>query len=410
MATIKVPGLATRPNKAGLRYYWQPSKYLAAAGWTALALGRDADAAILAARARNADVEAWRAGGAGPAASDVARVGPTLGALIDRYRREYINGLHPRSGLPRLRPSSRGAYETSMKRLDAWAGGELLSAITAPRIIALRDRSLATIGHGQTHALLTHARTLFAFAERAGLIAPRGNPAYRFDLPRRQPRRKVWETADEAAFIAAAHALAMPGMALAMKLAIYTGQRASDLLAMTDAQIRPVAIELAAVRERFGSGETVMGWHFTQAKTSDEHRGVAVTMALAFDAATLAAIDAALAANRARAREGNVAPLRSFVLVDDRTGRPWRQRRFQEAWTAIKHHAASASGNPAMAELVWHDLRRTRVVRLRRQGMAIDKIAAITGHSPQAVGEMLRVYGPVDPQITAAALAEALGG
>jgi integrase len=61
-----------------------------------------------------------------------------------------------------------------------------------------------------------------------------------------------------------------------------------------------------------------------------------------------------------------------------------------------------------MDDLVWHDLRRTRVVRLRRRGMPMEMIASITGHSLQAIKEMLKVYGPVDPTITAAAIASTL--
>ena len=61
-----------------------------------------------------------------------------------------------------------------------------------------------------------------------------------------------------------------------------------------------------------------------------------------------------------------------------------------------------------MAQLVWHDLRRTRVVRLRRRGMAKEMIAALTGHSPRAIEEMLRVYGPIDPTMTASAVVASL--
>jgi hypothetical protein len=61
-----------------------------------------------------------------------------------------------------------------------------------------------------------------------------------------------------------------------------------------------------------------------------------------------------------------------------------------------------------MRDLVWHDLRRTRVVRLRRLGLDAGAIATITGHSPAAIWSMLKVYGPADPQMTAAALARAI--
>ena len=61
-----------------------------------------------------------------------------------------------------------------------------------------------------------------------------------------------------------------------------------------------------------------------------------------------------------------------------------------------------------MTGLVWHDLRRTRVVRLRRRGMPKEMIATITGHSPQSLDMMLKVYGPIDRNMTFGALAASL--
>lgn len=74
----------------------------------------------------------------------------------------------------------------------------------------------------------------------------------------------------------------------------------------------------------------------------------------------------------------------------------------------MRDHAAKRTGRENMTALVWHDWRRTRVVRLRRQGMPKEMIAAITGHDPKSIDEMLKVYGPIDATITAAALATAI--
>ena len=60
-----------------------------------------------------------------------------------------------------------------------------------------------------------------------------------------------------------------------------------------------------------------------------------------------------------------------------------------------------------MRDLVWHDLRRTRVVRLRRMGMSEAQIATVTGTSPQTIMAMLKAYGPIDATMTAHALAAA---
>jgi hypothetical protein len=70
--------------------------------------------------------------------------------------------------------------------------------------------------------------------------------------------------------------------------------------------------------------------------------------------------------------------------------------------------AVKTTGRTRMNDLVWHDLRRTRVVRLRRRGMAKEMIASITGHSLNSIEMMLAVYGPIDPTITANAIVSAM--
>ena len=70
--------------------------------------------------------------------------------------------------------------------------------------------------------------------------------------------------------------------------------------------------------------------------------------------------------------------------------------------------AVEATKRTNMRDLVWHDLRRTRVVRLRRRGMRPDQISSITGHSLASIKMMLEVYGPIDPTITAHSIASTL--
>jgi hypothetical protein len=71
----------------------------------------------------------------------------------------------------------------------------------------------------------------------------------------------LWERDDEGAFIAAAYALGLPSMALAIELAIYTAQRESDLIGMTEHQLTDqFAIHDARLSERFaGKDGRVLG-------------------------------------------------------------------------------------------------------------------------------------------------------
>jgi hypothetical protein len=333
---------------------------------------------------------------------------PTLAVLIARYRREWVNGCDPRSGKPRLRPSSRAVYETNLQRIHARSRGEFLHNITAQWITTLRDEQLPLIGYVPTYHLLRHMRNLLSFAERVGMIPRGSNPAARFDLEAPPPRWQIWESADEEAFNASAKSLGFPSLTIALELAIYSAQRSGDLIAMTSDQLKPVTVEHPDVRRFFADpAGRVMGWHLSQGKTRDEHAGTEVRLEIAFEPDLLARIEAAIKANQARA--GNVLPIGGTpVLSNDRTGKAWTLSQFQEAWRTVLNHAAKAAGRPAMRDLVWHDLRRTRVVRLRRLGLDAGAIATITGHSPSAIWSMLKVYGPTDPQMTAAALARAI--
>lgn len=412
MAQIRIPCLVGKTNKAGLTsWYWQPSKTLASAGFKAHSLGKDEGAAIAEARRLNAEVEAWRQGGQLPIKVKPFRAQGTVGALVERYRREHLNGKKP-DGRPLIRDKTREAYETALKRIEAWAGSQPLAYVTPARVRALRDATARPldqggIGHAPAYALLKTLRQLFAFAESVDLM-PRGtNPATSFALPPPPPRAELWELDDDAAFDAAAYDLGLPGMVLARKLALYTAQREGDLIKFTEAQLQELAILNPEVRKVLAREDgKVMGWCLAQTKTSTDYRRT--ELALPLEPGILAEVDTAIRANRARDRAAEPRRLLTYVLVDERTGQPWKKRDFIKCYRRILAHAAKATGRQHLNELTWHDLRRTRVVRLRRQGFGKDFIGAITGLGPNTIDAMLKVYGPIDPTITAAALAATL--
>ena len=49
---------------------------------------------------------------------------------------------------------------------------------------------------------------------------------------------------------------------------------------------------------------------------------------------------------------------------------------------------------------------RSRAVELKRQGFSHDRIATLTGHEADSINEMMKIYGPVDPNMTAALIAD----
>ena len=413
MAKISIPCLIAKTNKARITsWYWQPSATLARAGWKPLALGKDEGAAIAQARARNAEVENWKMGHGRPEDITPKVDTGTVSALIARYRRDVIQGKNTMTGKPGIKPKTAETYEIALRRIDAWAGKHPVVYVTPARVRALRDATAKPvdsggIGHASAFNLLKTLRQLFTYAERNDIIPPGANPARSFDLGAPAPRAHVWEADDEGAFIAAAYAKGLPSLALAMELALYTAQREGDLLTFTEHQLQVIELHDPAVRKHFlGADGKVMGWVMHQAKTSTDTS--MTNMEIPLEPALRQKVERAIATNRAKDRAAKPQRLLTHVLVDDRTGKPWTKRGFITAWRDVIDHAIKATGRNHMAELVWHDLRRTRVVRLRRRGMIPAMIASITGHSLQSITMMLKVYGPVDPTMTAAALASTM--
>jgi hypothetical protein len=138
MAQIRIPCLVGKTNKAGITsWYWQPSATLARAGWKPISLGKDRSAAMATAEKRNEEVKIWKAGGTKPPQIRTKAQPATFGALIDRYRREKLEGKKP-NGQPLLREKTRAVYETSLKRLEFWAGKHPVTHYPATRACAAR--------------------------------------------------------------------------------------------------------------------------------------------------------------------------------------------------------------------------------------------------------------------------------
>jgi hypothetical protein len=408
MANLRIPRLVPKTNKSDVTtWFWQPSATLKAAGWKSRPLGNDEWAAVEAARDLNAQVEAWKMGGPSPRAIERRKARGTVDALITRYRREYLHALDPATGKPMLSDKTRENYETPLKRISMWAGDQQLAYVTPGRVRILKETLVGPeakggIGHASAHNTLKMLRQLFAFAISVDLVPKGQNPATDFGLGAPPPRRTIWKHAHEKAFDDAAYRRGLPSLTLARELALYSAQREGDLLRFNENEF--VAIELfdpLLVRHFGDDAGVVKGW------VNDQHKTGLMQLEVPFDRPLRNKVEDALRRHRARDRAAVPPRLVTYVIVDDRTGLPWKKRDFIKAWNATLADAAEATGMQEMRDLVWHDLRRTRVVRLRRMGMSEAQIATVTGTSPQTIMAMLKAYGPIDATMTAHALAAA---
>lgn len=391
-------------------WFWQPSKTLRDAGWPPKPLGRDEEAAKIEAKAINKRVAEWRTGG--PPADQVRKhVARGTGLeLITRYRAEYLNARHehgPKTGQFKLAQRTRENYETPLKRMEIWMGDMALATITPNRVRILRDTCMGPeatggIGHAASFQLLKMGRQLFAFGISIDLVEQGKNPFTDFGLGAPPARRTVWKHAHEKAFDDAALRLGLPSLVLARKLALYSAQREGDILRFTENDYRPIELFDPRLIEHFGDKDGVVwGWVLEQQHKTD------MPLQIPFDAAMRAEAEKALRHNRAADRAADPQRLVTSLITEERTGQPWKQRHFITKWGEVLADAAAATGMTEMTDLVWHDLRRTRVVRLRRMGMPKEQIATVTGTSNETIDAMLDAYGPIDATMTAHALAAA---
>lgn len=403
MAKISIPCLVSKTSKAGVTsWYWQPSKTLAAANWKPIALGKDEGVAIAAARRRNDEVALWKAGGGRPGEVKKRMQAGTVGALIARYRGEVLNGRDAR-GKPCVAPSTAKTYETSLKRLELWAGKQPLAFVTTARVKALKTAMLAPldrggIGHDPAHKTLKMGRALFAFAIGCDLIER--NPFASFGLGAPDPRDVVWSPQARDAMVAVATADARPSLALAIMLGFAIGQREADLLAVTTGKYVAIPAhkmqpEDYATLSALARDGVPRGIRIRQNKTGAW-----------IEVPVVGAVRDAVEQAVVRAHTGKT----TMLIQDDARGVEGRaavyageagQTRFQRDFAELRGRAmvsAALIGETDLAAelagIQFRDLRRTCVVYQGELGLEDHLIASITGHDIDETRRILKTYMP----------------
>ncbi|WP_294277649.1 hypothetical protein [uncultured Sphingomonas sp.] len=396
MAKISIPCFRIKNTAGGVRYYWEPSATLKKAGWKPLKLGQDEDAAIKAARARNAEIAAWRDGTASP--RDVKRIEKrhTVDAVIAEFRT---------SRFPKLSEKTQVEYASKLGVISRWAGKERMDAISLDNIKAFRDALYAprkgVVRATSAYNTLKVLRALWSWALNNEHIT--SNPAAKdLDLSAPAPRQQFASALARQALVDAAIALDRPNMAAAMIMAWTIGQREEDLLKLLQSrydEIQPYEADDPAVYARMAAREKdgrVMGIRLRQGKTN-LWVGVPVTM----DAREK--MEVAIAAAKAKGL--------TTILFDegrdqtwtaaDRKERTTRQMYFQRSFSAIRAKAVdvtSKAGDTQLAreieDLQFRDFRRTCVVIMGQRGLPDHLISAITGHQLETVKKILETYLP----------------
>jgi hypothetical protein len=439
LASFRIPYLVVKPlATGGYGYYWQPSPALAKKGWKGVNFGpaaRDDDPDKMElARAKNREVDAWKTGGARPREIRRFVQQNTVAQLVEAYK-DHCDARVAQGRLPKrdrnptlgkpMAASTRAEYVSKLKIVLIWAtdprqkGGEgnmLLSAITPDRIAAFRDGLMKPDSKGdvmwnRAHGTLRVLRAMFAFAEKARIIAKGANPATDFDLQLPPARDQVWDVdggqAEAESLAAACAFLGFPSVALAVEIAEWSSQRREDVLKFSKAQWRPITLnDRQLVDQLRGDDPDLKGFALTQGKTG-------TPLHIPIVGQLRRKIDAAITADNARATPALT------VLVNEVTGRPWNKFTFSKKFAQARALAiaptpeAMAKGVtacPSMAGKEFRDLRRTRVVRLAEMDIDAVGIHTITGHSIKTIEKMLEdVYLPRTTRLASITLLKAHG-
>ena len=299
------------------------------------------------------------------AAVDTRKAQPsdTLVTILDSFE--------PSSDFLSLAERSRADYKKHLRAIAAEFGDFPLKGLhdrrTRGEFLAWRDRLAVTSRRNADYRFAVFARALAWAADRG--LTPL-NPLERIGRLYRADRNdSVWSDADEAAFLAKAPA----HLHLALKLALWTGQRQGDLLRLTWS-----AYDGRAIRLR-------------QSKTG-------ARVVIPAGEPLRLALDAAKAARAAAKATGESAKVEALTILRTERGHTWTESGFRASWRT----ACEKSG---VKDVTFHDLRGTAVTRLALAGCSEAEIATITGHSLRDVGAILDShYLKRDPALAASAI------
>ena len=353
---------------------WEPGPGIRDAGFRGRDL-RDAsgawlrlEAAIAAAEELNAEVAAWRARGAPRRrpGEGVPRNPNTCAALWDAYKAS------PKWS--RLASSTQKDYENKARVWLDTFGAEPAAALRHHHLYTWWERQHGERGHAMANGTIAVARLALSHAVRLGWLTT--NPARALALDGVAPRCVVWSPTELAALIRCADNTGLPSVGDAVVVALHTGQRQGDVL----------ALKMGRARD---------GWcRFITGKT-----GARV------DVPMTPQLEARLAAIKARRRHpsGSVVPFQidSHVVLDER-GNQYKSDWFRKQWAIVR--ADVARELPAVASKQFLDLRDTAITRLALAGCTVPQIRAITGHSMETIHQVLQHYLVLDDALAIGAI------
>jgi hypothetical protein len=289
-----------------------------------------------------------------------------------------------------IRPATKAMYQWLADKLeddmpDIWACDASLITVDIARKITgdflkRRGRSAAL----QFRALMSNAWK--ASPRLADHSDPEGRSIwYRFPMSMPDPRVRVGSIAEIERLVAVADHLKRPDLGDMIVLAVTTGQRQGDRLAMMQNQRMASPINNKPIIK------------VKQRKRENDDKPVTVYVP-EWDwlAERLAAAQQRRLLHKVHYQE---------VCINEAEPAPWGKSFYSHSFTRLREQAVKGIADkfepmPSLADFTDQDLRDTAVTWLVRMGCEIPEICAVTGHTLASATTILRHYMGSDPEIT----------
>ncbi len=248
------------------------------------------------------------------------------------------------------------------------------AALTKPICLGLYDTLRTVTGlHTAAGAMRILGIALQWAMDRGRLPHMLVNPAHKLKMKSPPPRVRFATPEEIRVLIETADSLGAPEMGDMITLAVWSGQRQADRLIFT-----------AAGREK---GRVIFRQEKTRAIVSIRE-APEITKRLA-------------AAQKRRHRAEIISP---YVILDERTWRPFDEHGYRKRYQEIRTAAAKALAT--IATLRDQDFRDTAVTWLAMAECTIPEICSITGHSFKTAHEVLRHYLAINPKLSDSAISK----
>lgn len=240
-------------------------------------------------------------------------------------------------------------------------------------------------GHAMANGIMACVRAMLTFATDLEWIAV--NPAFMLKLPTLPPRQVLWLPDEISAIVGMADTLNMASIGDAVIIALHSGQRQADVLAMPRRLFAGIRIRLSQLKMRSRGGALI-------------------------DAPMTPALQARLAAIIARRQSAvpeTLVELDGPLVRRDDNGEPYKADYFRKCFAEVRAAAAELmdgedARHPAIAGKTFQDLRDTAVTRLALAECTLPQIAAITGHTQTSITDIIKHYLVLQPAMADTAI------